>query len=102
MVTLSSITSGALYQWLDCNNNYEMITDAVDHDFVVTENGSYALEISLNGCIDTTDCELVMLDSYLSYDHKIFEAYPNPFQDNIKWICLATTFVIIYTGRKNH
>lgn len=47
------------YQWLDCDNgNLEMIGEFNQH-FEVTQNGQYAVEISYEGCVDTSQCVLI-------------------------------------------
>lgn len=48
--------SGATYQWLDCDNNYSAISGAVNQTFTATANGNYAVEITTNGCTDTSAC----------------------------------------------
>jgi len=49
--TLMANQSGATYQWLDCNNNFAEIAGATNQTFTATQNGSYAVEITLNNCI---------------------------------------------------
>lgn len=45
------------YQWLDCSNNYASIIGETDQYFYAQQNGSYAVETSINGvCIDTSEC----------------------------------------------
>ncbi len=53
-----SPTPGASYQWIDCNAD-TIITGAEFADYTATENGSYAVEITSKGCIDTTTCMTV-------------------------------------------
>ena len=48
--------TGATYQWLDCNNNYSIISGATNQLFVASANGSYAVEVTQNGCTDTSAC----------------------------------------------
>lgn len=44
------------YQWLDCNNNFSPITGASSQDYSPDQNGSYAVEVIYNGCVDTSQC----------------------------------------------
>jgi hypothetical protein len=44
------------YQWLDCNNGFAPISGATSALFTPTQNGSYAVQIDLLGCIDTSAC----------------------------------------------
>ena len=50
--------NGATYQWLDCNNGSSMTVDSVEQtiQFVDEVNANYAVEVTLNGCVDTSDC----------------------------------------------
>lgn len=51
-------TQGELdYQWLDCNNNYEVIPGETNQHYFASQNGSYAVVTSINGdCVDTSEC----------------------------------------------
>ncbi len=71
--------SGFEYQWLDCNNQMSPIIGANNQTFIATTNGSYALEIVQNGCVDTSDCQIVdnLSVDYLALNQKI-SCYPNP------------------------
>lgn len=75
LVAFSS--AGATYQWLDCGTNYGVISGEVSPEFYPTLNGSYAVEITLNGCVDTSECAVV---NQLSLDegNVISNVYPNP------------------------
>jgi hypothetical protein len=55
-LTISAINTNASYQWLDCNNNYTLIPTATSQSFTATANGNYAVELTENGCVDTTAC----------------------------------------------
>ena len=57
--TLMADATGATYQWLDCINNYAPILGETNQSFTATSNGSYAVEVTQNGCVDTSACEQV-------------------------------------------
>ena len=57
--TLTADATGATYQWLDCNNNYAPIPGETNQSFTANANGSYAVEVTQNGCVDTSACEQV-------------------------------------------
>ena len=57
--TLSANATGAVYNWLDCNNNFTPISGETNQTYTATSNGSYAVEITQNGCIDTSACQTV-------------------------------------------
>jgi|21_taG_2_1085346.scaffolds.fasta_scaffold02376_4 hypothetical protein len=54
--SITANATGATYQWLDCNNNYAIISGATNQLFVAAANGSYAVEVTQNGCTDTSAC----------------------------------------------
>jgi hypothetical protein len=78
-LTISSEASGANYQWLDCNDGMGIIPGETDQSFTVTENGSYAVTVAFNSCIDTSDCVVIsnvgIIENEISSSFKI---YPNP------------------------
>lgn len=81
--TLESNETGASYQWLDCNNNNSPINGATGISFSPTQNGNYALEITKNGCMDTTACTLVENVSVYEFSEDDLQVYPNPTKENI-------------------
>lgn len=76
---LSANATGATYQWLDCENNYAVITGETGKDLFVSKNGTYAVEVTENGCTDTSKCINVntigIVENVLFNNVKIF---PNP------------------------
>jgi len=76
---ISAIQSGASYQWLDCDNNYQEILGETSQSFTVISNGNYAVEVTGNGCSDTSDCVIITVvgisENVLFNDVSI---YPNP------------------------
>jgi hypothetical protein len=81
VLTASSV--GDSYQWVDCKNGYSPIDGETNQSFIVKLNGSYAVIVTKNGCVDTSDCYTIAnlgihqlnLSTYLV-------AYPNPSHDN--------------------
>ncbi|MBP9151508.1 MAG: T9SS type A sorting domain-containing protein [Flavobacteriales bacterium] len=77
--TITANQTGAIYQWLDCNDSYAEIAGATQRSYTATENGSYAFAITQNGCTDTSNCYTI---SGLGIENAILEAsvnvYPNP------------------------
>jgi hypothetical protein len=76
---LTANDAGATYQWLDCDADYAVIDGETGVTFTATENGNYAVELTIDGCADTSDCYVV---NGLGIDRNAFEAgitlYPNP------------------------
>lgn len=77
--TLTANQPGLVYQWLDCNDNYSQISGGNGQIFVAVTDGSYAVEITNNGCVDTSSCMPV---TTLSIDELNLNAavkiHPNP------------------------
>jgi len=54
--TYTANTSGAAYQWIDCNSNTEM-AGMTNQSFTPVANGNYAVIVTApNSCSDTSDC----------------------------------------------
>ena len=58
---LSSQATNAQYQWLDCNNGNQQIPNATSPLYSATASGSYAVEVTQNGCADTSLCYAVTI-----------------------------------------
>lgn len=81
--TLTSWQTGATYQWLDCNNGYAPITGATNQSYMATANGSYAVRIDKNGCVDTSSCYAINGIGINEHGLSAFVVYPNPAKDKI-------------------
>lgn len=67
------------FQWLNCDDDYAEIPGENDQLFLAIENGNYAVEISQDGCIDTSACYSVSNLSVNDYGlNEVIEVYPNP------------------------
>ncbi len=53
---LISQAVGAQYQWLDCSNGYAEVAGATAPSFQPTTVGTFAVEVTQNGCVDTSAC----------------------------------------------
>jgi PKD repeat protein len=84
-LTLSANATSAIYQWLDCNNGNSILSGETNQSYTVTQNGSYAVEITQNGCIDTSACNSInnVGLSESTFNHEIM-AYPNPTNGIVK------------------
>ena len=56
---LTADQTGATYQWLDCDNNYAIINGETNQSYNPAGTGNYAVEVNMNGCVDTSACFLV-------------------------------------------
>lgn len=67
------------YQWLDCNNDNSPLSGENNQTIIPTINGNYAVEITENGCIDTSVCVLITTVGVPHIEHDMTLAvYPNP------------------------
>lgn len=71
-------TSGSSYRWLNCQQGFSLIAGANSRSFTATANGSYAVEIVENGCVDTSACFNVVTVSTSSLQTASIRIYPNP------------------------
>lgn len=84
IVTDSSIIANmpnASYQWFNCDNgNYTLIVGDTAPYFLAPLNGNYAVEISANGCVDTSNCVAIMSIAVLKINpfFNSVSVYPNP------------------------
>lgn len=81
--TISASNTGATYQWLDCDNNNAIIVGETGQSFATTTNGNYAVELTENSCVDTSDCVAITTVGLVesSFGDK-FNVYPNPTDGN--------------------
>jgi len=68
--------NGDSYQWIDCSTN-NPVANGTNQTYTATTNGSYAVIINENGCIDTSACVTVVSVGLedLAIEYSIF---PNP------------------------
>lgn len=78
-ITITAIATGALYEWVDCDNNYSTINGENGQSYTPSSNGNYAVIVTENNCSDTSDCynvNKIGLDENTSiYGVSL---YPNP------------------------
>jgi hypothetical protein len=77
---LTAGQSGASYRWLDCGNNCAEITGETDRSYTPLSSGNYAVEISMDGCTDTSECLYVELQGLPLRASTDIKLYPNPNQ----------------------
>ncbi|MEL4306531.1 Ig-like domain-containing protein [Joostella sp. CR20] len=87
-VTDTSITANmnnATYQWINCANGGNPIPGATNQTFIPEESGTYALQVTLNGCSQTSNCIEFTVEDGSSigdlYDRIL--VYPNPTEGNL-------------------
>jgi len=90
--TLSATASGASYQWLDCANNFALISGETGQSYTAAANGNYAVEVTQNNCTDTSAC--VTLNNVGISENGFGNAlsfYPNPTNGELN-IDLGTSY----------
>ena len=55
-INLTAVVAFGTHQWLDCDNNYAAIPGETSQNFTPSTNGNYALELTQDGCSDTSEC----------------------------------------------
>ena len=76
-----TLLPAASYIWMNCDNN-TIVPGATNPTFVPSTTGNYAVIVSQNNCIDTSECIYInsVKVQYLSvFNH--FTAFPNPFNE---------------------
>ena len=76
--TLSANATAATFQWLTCPA-MQIINSATNQNYSPSKNGSYAVAVNQNNCIDTSTCYILshVGISNLSSDQNLI-VYPNP------------------------
>ena len=86
--TVSVNQDNASYQWVDCNDDFNPIDGATSQSYTAPFfGGDFAVEVSLNGCTQLSDCIEVMptSTSELTLQDTDFQIIPNPFNQEF-WL----------------
>jgi len=76
---IASNAFGAIYQWLDCENAMALIVGATNQYYSVTQEGVYAVQLTQNGCTDTSACTPMNLQGLNTMvGNAKISLYPNP------------------------
>ena len=82
-ITITANNTSATYKWLDCDNNNAVIGGETGQSFTASTNGNYAVELTENGCVDTSLCVAIttvgIIENSFGSDLII---YPNPTSGN--------------------
>jgi hypothetical protein len=74
---LSATSPAEFYQWINCEDN-QPITGANEYYFEPSTDGSYALQLSDQGCIETSNCIEFVYIGLEEPESVQFKLYPNP------------------------
>lgn len=84
MLTITANNSNATYQWLDCDDNYSIIQGATNSQYTATQSGNYAVELTENGCVDTSACVFVSTININQLSDEIsMTICPNPTKETV-------------------
>jgi hypothetical protein len=75
-LTANDITS--TYQWVDCDANNAPIQGETNQSFTPTVNGNYAVNLSFNDCMVTSNCTAITSLGLQPITSKGILMYPNP------------------------
>jgi len=81
--TLTAAAAGAQYQWLNCGQNNVAILGEMAQTFTPSATGNYSVEVTENGCIDTSDCMNVTVVSVKEWEQAFVNVSPNPVSDEL-------------------
>lgn len=76
--TIIANAMGAIFRWLDCDNNNAVIAGETNQSYTASANGNYAVEVTQNGCTDTSSCVNITGVGLEEYNKTIADIYPNP------------------------
>lgn len=83
--TLTAATSGAEFQWIDCDNGNILISGETDQSFSPVTDGTYAVIVTENGCQAQSDCfSVVVSGTKESRFRSEISLYPNPARDVVE------------------
>jgi hypothetical protein len=101
--SIESIDTTANYQWLNCDQSYEIIPGENLRWFVPKRNGSYAVELTKGFCKDTTICVSVTTVSTSSISkHQYLSYYPNPSNGKVYFESKQNSGSMQYIIRDNY
>jgi PKD-like domain/Secretion system C-terminal sorting domain len=82
--TIFANQNGATYQWLDCNNNFVPI-QGENNQSITGFLGDCAVEITLNGCVDTSACVNLFSTeiNQVVISNEDITIFPNPTTNNL-------------------
>ena len=80
--TITAAATGATYHWINCADN-QPINGATNASFTPTQNGSYAVVVTQNGCSATSNCVIISTVGLEAMSQNGWNVYPNPANDQL-------------------
>lgn len=88
----------ATYQWLDCDSNFAPIPGATSAAFSPGFNGHFAVELTENGCVDTSACFGIQTISIPESGMGFIEVYPTALRNKV----LHINYGLLFQGATFH
>jgi hypothetical protein len=98
--TLSAVIENADYLWIDCSTNLP-IENQSSISFSPAISGSYALQITANGCDATSACADVVIIGIDDENLKGVSVYPNPATNILHIVPVVPSSIAIYNALGN-
>jgi hypothetical protein len=81
---LTALAANATFQWLSCDNGNAPVDDETNSVFTPTQNGSFAVEVSQEGCRDISACySVTTVGVFENTFEQAITVSPNPTQGEI-------------------
>ena len=80
----------AQFQWLDCKQNYSIISGETQKQFTPSINGEYAVAVTENNCKDTSSCVLFEINGNKVLQLSQLTIQPNPSRGQFNLITSST------------
>ena len=93
--SLNADMSGYSYQWLYCDSANAIIPGETNQAYTPTVAGNYAVEVTSNGCVDTSACLSFSFVGVNEMEKQSFVMYPNPSNDGMFTITTKSPIVQI-------
>lgn len=82
--TFTAAATGVQYQWLNCGTGYTPVAGATSQTFSPTEDGAYAVAVTINNCTDTSSCVVYSTLGLEETFGTTISCVPNPVTDVLK------------------
>mgnify|MGYP001292453148 CR=1 FL=1 len=79
------LDAGTSYQWVDCNNNFAVISGETNSIFSTQNSGDYAVEVTINDCSALSDCYNIYNNVNVDFFNttSTIQLFPNPAKNDL-------------------
>jgi len=75
--TITANQTDAVYQWINCDGNTPIV-NAVSQSFTATQNGNFAVIVSVGDCSVSSGCTAITTLAVENHNIETLVIYPNP------------------------